>query len=67
MTSNVNNQAIAHLARGAPGAPPVCSSRRAHITVSREQFKSGAWRVCARCAARLAKWEANPVPPPEAA
>ena len=57
MTSNVNNQGIAHLSRDRAGGPPVCNSRRAHITVTRDDFKR--WRQCKRCAATLAKWEAR--------
>jgi hypothetical protein len=59
-TTNVYNRGIAHLGRGGAGKAPVCNNRRAHITVTREQFKSGAWGVgCAKCAALLAKWEAK--------
>lgn len=63
MTSQVYNQAIAHLGRGAAGKPAVCGAKRAHITVSREQFDSGNWSQCKRCAARVAKWEAKPAQP----
>jgi len=59
MTSQVYNQAIAHLGRGGAGQPAVCGAKRAHITVSREQFTSGSWSQCKRCAARVAKWEAK--------
>lgn len=68
MTSNVNNRAIAHLGRGgAAGQPATCGSKRAHITVSREQFDSGNWDCCKRCAARVARWNAKPKTKPEAA
>jgi hypothetical protein len=59
MTTNVRNQGIAHIGRGGAGKAPVCNDRRAHITVTRETFKSGTWRQCQRCAARLDKWEAK--------
>jgi hypothetical protein len=61
MTSNVNNQAIAHLGTGGAGGRPWCGRRNAHISVALESFKSGAWRQCARCAAKLAKSEAKAV------
>lgn len=53
MTTNVNNQAIAHLAFKA-GGEPLCKSRRAHISISIADRAS--WgRICARCAAKADK------------
>jgi len=60
--NNVANSGIVHLGRGGAGKTPVCNRRNAHVSLTREQFKSGSWgRQCARCAAKLAKWEAREV------
>lgn len=52
-TSNVSNQAIAHLSYQA-GGRPFCGSKRAHISVAvADAHKWG--RICTRCAKRLEK------------
>jgi hypothetical protein len=55
MTSNVNNQGIAHLAFKA-GGQPFCKSRRAHIVIAHAD--RAAWdRICTRCAAKADKMQ----------
>lgn len=53
----VNNQGIMHLVRKIGGLP-VCQNRRAHMGVTRDQFKFDV-KQCKKCAAILAKWEAK--------
>lgn len=56
MTTNVRNQAIAHLAFTA-GSQPLCKSRKAHIVCA--IVDADKWgTICKRCANKLAKMRA---------
>lgn len=60
MTSNVNNQGIAHASYRAGGVP-LCNNRRAHMSFDIEKFRALGGQ-CRRCAAKVAKMDAKQRP-----
>src|SRR5271170_7769815 len=56
MTTNVNNQGIAHLAFRI-GGQPLCKNRNAFVTVTPDNHMG--YRICKRCEAKVTKSEAR--------
>jgi hypothetical protein len=47
---------IDHLGRRGVGTKAACGDRRAHVTLAKGDFRLSP-RQCARCEAKLAKWD----------